>query len=74
MPLDVPRTLACCAAFGDVDGAQERKLSLEALLQRLQSRDRMRSAHTLRDTKHKLLPIHTRAFAVCMHVCASMYF
>ena len=39
MPLDVPRMLACCAAFGDVDGAQERKLSLEALSRRLQSRD-----------------------------------
>ena len=74
MPLDVPRMLACCAAFGDVDEAQKRKLSLEALSQRLQSRDRMRSAHTLIDTKHKLLPLHTRAFTVCMHVCASMYF
>jgi len=30
MPLDVPRMLACCAAFGDVDGAQERKLSFVA--------------------------------------------
>ena len=50
MPLDVPRMLACCAAFGDVDGAQERKLSLEALSRLLQSRDRMRSAHTLIDT------------------------
>ena len=39
MPLDVPRMLACCAAFGDVDGAQEHKLSLEALSRRLQSRD-----------------------------------
>jgi hypothetical protein len=40
MSLDVPRMLACCAAFGDVDGAQERKISLEALSRRrLQSRD-----------------------------------
>ncbi len=28
MPLDVPRMLACCAAFGDVDGAQETNLTL----------------------------------------------
>jgi hypothetical protein len=32
MPLDVPRMLACCAAFGDVDGAQERNLSLCVLI------------------------------------------
>ena len=39
MPLDVPRMLTCCAAFGDVDGAQESNLILDALSRRLQSRD-----------------------------------
>ncbi len=28
MPLDVPRMLVCCAAFGHVDGAQETNLTL----------------------------------------------
>jgi hypothetical protein len=32
MPLDVPRMLACCAAFGDVDGAQELNLTLCVLI------------------------------------------
>ena len=71
MPLDVPRMLVCCAAFGDVDGAQKRKLSLEALSQRLQSRDRMRSAHTLIDTKHKLTATtHTSIRCLYAGLCA----
>jgi hypothetical protein len=41
MPLDVPRMLARCAAFGDVDGAQQRKLSLEALSRWLLIRNKM---------------------------------
>jgi hypothetical protein len=32
MPLDVPRMLACCAAFGDVDGAQELNITLCVLI------------------------------------------
>jgi hypothetical protein len=32
MPLDVPRMLACCSAFGDVDGAQECNLTLCVLI------------------------------------------
>ncbi len=39
MALDVSRMLACCAAFGDVDGSQEHKLRLEGLSRWLPSRD-----------------------------------
>jgi hypothetical protein len=72
MPLDVPRMLACCAAFGDVDGAQERKLSLEALSRRLQSRDRMRSAHTLIDT-YTQTTATTHTSIRCLYACLCVY-
>ncbi len=78
MPLDVPRMLACCAAFGDVDRAQERKLRLEALSRRLQSRDRMRSAHTLIDTYTQTTATthttHTRARSLSLsHTHTDLY-
>ena len=72
MPLDVPRMLACCAAFGDVNGVQARNLSLEALSRRLQSRDRMRSAHTLIDT-HTQTTATTHTSIRCLYACLCIY-
>ncbi len=63
------RVLRCFRRYRDVDGAQERKLSLEALLRRLQSRDHVRSAHTLIDTYTQTTAnTHEHSLSVCMFV------